>query len=116
MRSVWLSFAVLMCTRQRFASPPNNSRVHSMLEAPISAIISHPFRITALTTKNILGDGLLSESSPPPHMSGYGKTLWKSDSVAKICSLRRHGDHCRDCRERLLVEHDSVQVRHGERT
>ncbi len=49
-------------------------------------------------------------------MSGYGKTLWKSDSVAKICSLRRHGDHGRDCRERLLVEHDSVQVRHGQRT
>jgi hypothetical protein len=49
-------------------------------------------------------------------MSGYGKTLGKSDSVAKICSLRRHGDLRRDGRERLLVEHDSVQVRHGERT
>jgi hypothetical protein len=37
-------------------------------------------------------------------MSGYGKTLGKSDSVAKICSLRRHGDLRRDGRERLLAE------------
>jgi hypothetical protein len=49
-------------------------------------------------------------------MSGYGKTLAKSDSVAKISSLRRHGDLGRDGRERLLVEQDSVQNRRGERT
>ena len=35
-RNVHSSFAVLICTRQRFVSPPSNCKVRAMLEAIIS--------------------------------------------------------------------------------